>query len=210
MILAVTMNPSLDKVYAVDDYTIGKVFRPRAMTATAGGKGLNVARVACLLGEEVIATGFLGGSTGAFIEHEVQKQGIESCFIEIDGETRTCINVVDEKNTTSTEILEPGPEVTPADCANFLHLFDTLLERCTVLTASGSLPRGAPVDFYRSLIKRAGLKGKKFILDTSGGYFTEGIKEKPYMIKPNQDEIQSVEDGVYSKSDDYIRLLLSF
>ena len=43
MILAITMNPAIDKVYAIDDFEINKVFRPKAMTATAGGKGLNVA-----------------------------------------------------------------------------------------------------------------------------------------------------------------------
>ena len=111
MILAINMNPAIDKVYAVDDFKVGEVFRPRDMTATAGGKGLNVARVACLLGEQVIATGLAGGSTGRFIEEEVKKQGIDSQFVPIQGESRICINIMDEKNVTSTEILEPGPTI---------------------------------------------------------------------------------------------------
>lgn len=83
MILAITMNPAIDKVYAIDDFKVDKVFRPHDMTATAGGKGLNVARVASIMGEEVIASGVIGGSTGNFIEKEVQKLGIESGFADI-------------------------------------------------------------------------------------------------------------------------------
>ncbi|HHY81151.1 MAG TPA: 1-phosphofructokinase family hexose kinase [Clostridiales bacterium] len=191
MILAINMNPAIDKVYAVDDYQAGKVFRPRAMTATAGGKGLNVARVAYLLGEKVIVTGMAGGSIGRLIEDNVKQQGLDSRFVPIQGESRICINVTDEKNNTSTEILEPGPVVTPEEADRFLDQYMELLEECSVVTASGSLPEGMPRDFYALLIRLAKERGKKFILDTSGEFFKEGIKEKPYMIKPNIDELTS-------------------
>ncbi|MCM8899740.1 hypothetical protein KVG29_00690 [Caldicoprobacter algeriensis] len=81
------------------------------MTATAGGKWLNVARVAKILGEQVVATGLIGGATGQFIHNQVQDSGIISKFVPIEGETRICINIMDEKNVTSTEVLEPGPTV---------------------------------------------------------------------------------------------------
>ena len=136
MILAINMNPAIDKVYAVDDYRVGKVFRPRAMTATAGGKGLNVARVAHLLGEKVTVTGMIGGSTGRRIEEEMRKEGLDSRFVPIEGESRICINVMDEKNNTSTEILEPGPVVTAEEGEAFLARYRKLLEECSVVTAS--------------------------------------------------------------------------
>ena len=192
MILAINMNPAIDKVYAVDDYRVGKVFRPRAMTATAGGKGLNVARVAHLLGEQVTVTGMIGGSTGRRIEEEVRKAGLDSRFVPIGGESRICINVMDEKNSTSTEILEPGPVVTAQESEAFLVRYGELLEECDVVTASGSLPKGLPADFYAMLIRLAKKKGKKFILDTSGEFFRKGIMEKPYMIKPNMDELTGI------------------
>lgn len=210
MILAINMNPAIDKVYAVDDFKVGEVFRPRDMTATAGGKGLNVARVACLLGEQVIATGLAGGSTGRFIEEEVKKQGIDSQFVPIQGESRICINIMDEKNVTSTEILEPGPTISEEECEAFLNKYQKLLEKCDVVTASGSLPKGVPEDFYRNLISLANEKGKKFILDTSGKYFEEGINEKPYMIKPNKDEVSKVIKESLSHMDDYRKAVKTF
>lgn len=207
MILAVTMNPAIDKVYAIDDFHVSGVFRPKAMTATAGGKGLNVARVAKILGEQVVATGLIGGATGQFIHKQVQDSGIISRFVPIEGETRICINIMDEKNAISTEVLEPGPTVSEREYKTFLERFEGMVEDCDVVTASGSLPQGLPTDFYRNLIRIAKEKGKKFILDTSGEYFKEGIKESPFMVKPNQDELAQVVGRPLSAKEDYVSAL---
>ena len=62
MITTVTLNTSVDKLYLVEkleDYT---VMRVKKVSNTAGGKGLNVSKVAYLLGEKVSALGFAGGS----------------------------------------------------------------------------------------------------------------------------------------------------
>ena len=195
MILAVNMNPAMDKVYAVDDFQAGKVFRPRDMTATAGGKGLNVARVAHLLGEKVIATGLIGGSTGRQIEEEVRNGGMDSRFVPIQGESRICINIMDHRNSTSTEVLEPGPVATEEDAGAFLSRYQELLGECSVVTASGSLPKGLPADFYFTLIRLAKEKGKRFLLDTSGAFFREGIKARPFLIKPNRDELTALQNA---------------
>ena len=207
MILTVTMNPAIDKVYAIDDFHVHGVFRPKAMTATAGGKGLNVARVARILGEQVMATGLIGGATGQFIHSQLQNIGIISRFVPIEGETRICINIMDEKNVTSTEILEPGPIVSENEYKTFLKRFEEMVTECDVVTASGSLPRCMPVDFYRSLISIANKKGKMFILDTSEEYFKEGIKEGPFMVKPNQHEFAQVMGHDFSTREDYVSAL---
>ncbi|NLO82287.1 MAG: 1-phosphofructokinase family hexose kinase [Clostridiales bacterium] len=207
MILAIAMNPAIDKVYAVDDFTVNKIFRAKSMAATAGGKGLNVARVARTLGETVMVSGFVGGSAGQFINNQLRKIGIISEFVQVDGETRTCINILDEKNGTSTEVLEPGPIIAPDEYRNFLQRFEGLLDDCDVITASGSLPQGVPASSYRELISIARTKGKKFILDTSGEYLREGIKEGPFMVKPNQHELSQVMGYNISSRDDCIRAL---
>jgi tagatose 6-phosphate kinase len=203
MILAVTMNPAIDKVYSIPDFEVNRVFRPRAMTATAGGKGLNVARVAHLLGNRVTAAGFLGGSTGQYIHQQVEKMGIISGFISIQEETRICINITDEKNTTSTEILEPGPVISQEECGIFLEHYERLLDNCDVVTASGSLPKGIPADFYCTLIETAKHRGKTFILDSSGDSFRLGIKAKPHMIKPNREEFEKLTGSDYETLQDY-------
>ena len=67
MITTVTLNTSVDKLYLVEkleDYT---VMRVKKVSNTAGGKGLNVSKVAYLLGEKVSALGFVGGYNGSYV-----------------------------------------------------------------------------------------------------------------------------------------------
>jgi len=190
MILTVTANPAVDRVYFVDEFEIGEVYRPFDMKVSAGGKGLNVARVAKLLGEDVAAAGFLGGSGGGFIADAVEKLGITDRFTRINGETRTCVNI--SVGGKSGEILEPGPEVSAAEVEKFIADFALEIERHDALTISGSAPRGVPSDFYVKLIEIANAKGKKVILDTSGDALEAGIAAKPFMVKPNRFELSKL------------------
>jgi tagatose 6-phosphate kinase len=191
-ILAINLNPAIDKVYAIDDFAVGGVFRPREMTATAGGKGSNVARVSHLLGETVIATGFIGGGNGRFLAAKTRESGVDAQFMQIEAESRICIAVMDQKRHTSTEILEAGPTITPAQCEQFVAHYQRLFEDCRVVTASGSLPRGVPADFYRKLIAQAKTKNIRFILDSSGAALAAGLQELPFMIKPNLEEAEKL------------------
>ena len=140
MILTVTLNPAVDKVYKVANFCIGEVFRAEEVLTTAGGKGINVARVCSILGEDVIATGFLGGNTGAFIREGLKAHNIVDAFIAIPGETRTSITVDDLIYGHSTQILEDGP-IIPNDIRKSLYSFGTLVEISDIVVLAGSLPR---------------------------------------------------------------------
>lgn len=188
MILTVSANPAIDRVYFVERFQMGAVYRPLKMTCTAGGKGLNVARVARILGAEVTAMGFAGGYNGEFIKAEVEKLGIADRFTPIAGETRICINIADSSGR-SGEILEPGPAIEAAEAAQFLEEFQKTLSRCDVICASGSLPKGLDSGFYCELVRLARASGRKMIVDTSGSALEDVIKAKPYMVKPNRDEL---------------------
>lgn len=58
MILTLTLNPSVDISYPLDELHIDTVNRIQNVSKTAGGKGLNVTRVLSQLNEQVVATGF--------------------------------------------------------------------------------------------------------------------------------------------------------
>ena len=96
MILTVTLNAAIDKRYVVDNFKLGSVNRVKECFYSAGGKGLNVARVASIAGEEVMATGFVGGHAGNFIEETLIRQNIRCDFVHISGESRSCVNIYDE------------------------------------------------------------------------------------------------------------------
>ena len=188
MLLTITANPAIDRVYFVDKFEMGEVHRPIRMTYTAGGKGINVARVASILGTDTAAMGFAGGNNGAFIRSEVKKLGIKEQFTEIDGETRICINISDSAGR-SGEILESGPVLTKAEADRFLKTYEDNIESYELITISGSLPQGLDDDFYPQLIHTAALHNKKIIVDTGGKAFIKVLEAKPYMVKPNRFEL---------------------
>lgn len=191
MITTVTLNVAIDKAYVVDSMNKGEVMRVKTCSNTAGGKGLNVAKVVKLCKEEVLAAGFVGGHAGAYVEDLLKEQKVECRFVHTSGETRSCINVL-AADGSSTEFLEPGEPVTEENVAQFLKEFDSIIEQSQVITISGSVPQGVPVDIYASLIKKIKAAGKKVILDTSGKLLENSISACPTMIKPNDDEIEAL------------------
>ena len=76
--------------------------------------------------------------------------------------------------------------------------------------ASGSVPRGVPVDFYAFLIEEAHAAGKKFLLDTSGDLLARGIEARPDFIKPNQDEIEALRGYRLHSEEDLVREIRHF
>ena len=188
MILTVTVNPSLDTLYQMEQYTQNTVNRVQRVTVTAGGKGLNTARVAAALGEKVTAAGIVGGYNGKkFIS--LLPQEIGSAFTFAPGETRCCINVHDAATGRHTELLESGAAVSQSTLTEFYGSFALLLRACDLVTLNGSLLPGCPQDFYAALIKMAHSAGKPVLLDSSGAGLQEGVKARPTLIKPNADEI---------------------
>ena len=189
MITTLSLSPAVDKIYFVDDFKAGGLYRVSNIVKSAGGKGINVARVASILGETVCCLGFKAGDTGSWLESELKKLGVGTAFVEVKGESRTNNNIIDRASGTETEVLEIGPFIDEKSIEKFLGIFMETLPATDVLVCSGGLPEGVTRDFYRTLIDMAKPLGVKVILDTSNEMLEEGIKAQPYMIKPNLREL---------------------
>lgn len=209
MILVINLNASVDKRYKMKDLIKGEVMRAAEVDNTPGGKGIHVANVATILGEDCIATGYLGGKSGEFISEKLQDYGIKQDFVQVAGETRSCLAIITESGA-QTEILEPGPTVTQEEQEAFLAKYQELLSKATVVAASGSMPKGLPGDFYGQLISLARKAGKPFLLDTSGEALIQGIKAQPYFVKPNNDEIKVLVGAELRSDEDIVHVLQKF
>lgn len=192
MILTITMNPSVDIAYPLNKLIIDDINRVSNVKKTAGGKGLNVTRGIKFSGIPVLASGIIGGTTGEYIKKQLDKDNIAYCFYITKQESRNCIAILHEGN--QTEILESGPELDNNDVEQFLNHYETMLEQAKIITISGSLPQGFPIDFYVKLIEQAEKRQIPVLLDSSGKmlYATLISKHKPYLIKPNKEELQQI------------------
>ncbi|HEY4391398.1 MAG TPA: 1-phosphofructokinase [Paenibacillus sp.] len=189
MITTVTLNAAIDKTYYVHSFIPGEVHRVARQVAEPGGKGNNVAKVIRLLGGEVTASGFIAGNNGTFIEAGLQARGIDTAFIAAKGESRVCLNIMDESSGLSTELLEQGPAVGRSQIAQLKQNLLGLSRDSSIVVLSGSLPPGAPAELYAELISIVKTAGARAYLDTSGIAFSAGIEAKPHFVKPNEHEL---------------------
>jgi tagatose 6-phosphate kinase len=192
MITTVTLNAAIDKTYYLPQFGLAQVSRVQRMFAEPGGKGINVARVIHQLGYPVIATGFAGGHNGRFIESALTEQGIQHEFIHIEGESRICLNIMDESTGASTELLEQGPSISAEAWLFMQTKLAQLAARSRIVCFSGSLPQGVPANGYAQLIDIVKRAGCLAFLDTSGAALLHGIAAKPDFVKPNEDELRAL------------------
>lgn len=202
MIVTVTLNPSIDISYPIETLKIDQVNRVKTVSKTAGGKGLNVTRVLHLLDQPVTATGFIGGNLGNFILDQLEEDGIQHQFTQIDGENRLSIAILHDDHN-QTEILEPGPTLNDTDLAHFKKDFRELCQKASLITLSGSLPKGLPTTTYSQLIAIAHEEGVPCILDSSGETLRASLEAdyKPIAIKPNETEIAQLIGKEFSIND---------
>ena len=193
VIVTVTLNPALDLTYRVDRLVPHSTHRVGGLAERAGGKGLNVARLLHSTGEPVLATGLLGGDTGARIARLLSEDGVPAAFVPIAGESRRTVAVVDDVDATG--FWEPGPTVTAEEWAAFRAHFAGLLPSAAVVVLAGSLPRGLPVDAYAELIRAAREHVVPTVLDTSGEALLAGVAAGPDLVKPNLDELSALVTG---------------
>lgn len=185
MILTVTLNAALDVTYEVPAVELGGTNRVSTVRRRAGGKGVNVARVAAALGTPVLATGFAGGTTGAHLRDDLDLAGIPHDFTPIHEMSRSTVTVV-ESGGGATVFNEPGPEVSAHEWADLRGRFAALCPTASVAVLAGSLPPGLARDAYATLTRDAGIP---VILDADGDALGAGVAGGPAAVKPNAEEL---------------------
>ena len=188
MITTVTLNPALDKLMQIDHIEIGETNRAELLSASAAGKGIDVAKVLRDFNHEVSATGFLGGMVAPIFRQCFEEEKIHDHFVSIAGTTRTNIQLFDTKGKR-TELLEKGPKVDAHELNQLLQKVEKLAKQSTVIAICGSAPQGVDKAYFTKLIQVAKANCDQVIVDTSGPLLKVAIEEKAKLIKPNKDEM---------------------
>ncbi len=189
---AVTLNLALDITYEVGELVVGGSHKVAAVRQRAGGKGVNVARVADALGYPVLALGFAGGRTGEVVAADLDEAGLNSLLTPIRGETRRSVAVVDTGAGDATMFNEAGPRVSEDE-------WRALCDRMPwgslgVLACSGSLPPGLPDHAYAELTARARQHHVPAVVDTSGSALLAAAKTGA-VVRANASELRDALDG---------------
>ena len=207
MIVTVTMNAALDRSLTVPIFQLGHRHRASDVLVLAGGKGINVARALKRLDVPVVATGLAGGRTGTRIVEELTAEAILNDFVRIHGESRTSTAVVDPTSGSYTEINEWGPKVTETELEVLMEKLHYLARAADLVIFAGSLPRGVGDDFYAEAMREISRRGVRVALDTEGQPLRRGLDAEPFLVSPNQHEVEGIVGQELEDDDDFLMAL---
>lgn len=188
MILCVTPNPAVDRTLVVPHIHVGEVMRAQESMMAAGGKGLNVARVARALGGEIVCAGFLGGHSGRLVAELAEREGLHGAWTWIAGETRTCVIVIEPGGHDATVFNEVGPTTTPDDWRRLSLEVPQHAASAAAVCVSGSLPPGSDPRDYAGLLAALRPAERPVWVDTSGAALGAALEVPGVGIKVNGSE----------------------
>lgn len=191
MITTLTPNPSIDRTLSIGRLERGEVLRATTASAEFAGKGVNLARVLTTNGHRAQAV-FPGNPDGlADLIAPLNEAGTRTHLVAIEGTVRTNLTIIEDDGTT-TKINEGGPRLGESACD---ALLDTAVRHAADsrwLVAGGSLPPGAPADFYVQLAERLPDTTRKLVIDTSGTALARMAHTPCAVAKPNLEELASL------------------
>jgi tagatose 6-phosphate kinase len=192
MILAVCLNPALQRTLTFGGLEFNRVNRAKSVVLSTGGKGVNVARVAATAGADVRLLTLSGGPNGLELKTLLKREEIPFHPVPVRGNTRICTTLLDRGNGTQTELVEESGPVTKEEAGRAQRAFEKMLPRCRLLILSGTAPKGFPPTVYRRWIESAGKLGIPSILDAPGELAVNGLAGRPWLFKPNWGEMEAL------------------
>ncbi len=193
MILTVTPNSCVDKSLFTGPVRLGEKIRALRSASVAGGKGCNVSRAIKVMGGDTAAMVMVGGPTGRHVVDMLGKaDGVKVIPVWVDGMTRTITTVFEETLGRQTAFFEPGPPATHRENDRFLESFQAAVKQAALVTLNGSVPDPGLENLYRDMIGIAHAGRVPVILDAYGPVFEYALKNRPYMVKPNVEELEQL------------------
>jgi len=190
-VATLTLNPAIDGACEAEAVFPTHKIRTHAERYDPGGGGINVARVLARLGEKLEVVYLAGGATGALLDELLDQNGLIRQRIPIHDHTRQSLSVYERQSGKEFRFVPEGPLVSEAEwraafdaCAGLDHGW---------LVASGSLPRGVPVDFYSRLSAAMTGRDMRLVVDTSGPALTAAIEAGGlFLAKPSLGEFEAL------------------
>ena len=189
MIYNVTLNPSIDYVVRLESLVTGITNRTTSEEYYFGGKGINVSCVLAELDLESTAFGFVAGFTGEAIEKGIRNDKIITDFIKLEkGISRINIKI---KAGEETEINCQGPQIEENELLRLLNKVDRINDGDTIVIA-GNVPNTMPDDVYERILERIKNKKVRIVVDATKKLLLNSLKYKPFLIKPNRQELSEI------------------
>ncbi|MBR2190758.1 MAG: 1-phosphofructokinase, partial [Eubacterium sp.] len=199
MIYTVTLNPAIDYIMRMDELHMGITNRSNSEEYYCGGKGINVSLVLAELDIPSTALGFIAGFVGDAIDKWVANTYVTTDFIRLkSGISRINVKI---KAGEETEINGQGPDIAEDELEALMMKVDHIQDGDTLVLA-GSIPNTLPDDTYERMLERISDKDVRIVVDATKQLLVNSLKYKPFLIKPNKQELSEIFDvDVQTKED---------
>ena len=199
MIYTVTLNPAIDYIMRMDELHMGITNRSNSEEYYCGGKGINVSLVLAELDIPSTALGFIAGFVGDAIDKWVANTYVTTDFIRLkNGISRINVKI---KAGEETEINGQGPDISEDELEALMMKVDHIQDGDTLVLA-GSIPNTLPDDTYERMLERISEKDVRIVVDATKQLLVNSLKYKPFLIKPNKQELSEIFDvDVQTKED---------
>lgn len=204
MILAAGLTPAWQQILTFDRLIPGQVNRARSTLWRGSGKVLNVGAALDQLGAECLTLSPCGGSTGAQIREDFSRRGIPARWIATAAPTRVCTTLLDESAGVTTELVENSAPLARDELEQYATAFAEAATAAEFVVLSGSLPRETPTNFYRSLMERC---AATTILDVRGPELLSCLPLRPFLVKPNQEELAATAGRPLRTDNDFLEAM---
>jgi 1-phosphofructokinase family hexose kinase len=188
VIVTVTLNPSVDRTIEIDRFERGGLIRARDATDEAAGKGLNVSRA--LHGQGLDTLAVLPVARESASTYLALLAGeVPTATVSVPGSVRVNVSLV-EPDGTVTKVNEPGPTLDTAGVEAILAAVAST-PPARWIVGCGSLPPGAPSDFYARLAT-LGSADRRVAVDSSGDALLGAVGAGVALVKPNASELAGI------------------
>lgn len=185
----VTLNPAIDRILYLEKF-VPEITNRLSKTADGlGGKGTHVSINLSLLGIDNQAMGIVHGEIGQRIIQLLEEQNVQVCFQHFPEQNSRTNYLLIEDSGKSTCLSSKGVQLSEQDIDSFLLFMEKHIEEGDYLVLSGDASNCPDPFVYNKIMQAFRDKKLKVFLDASGETLKSCIREKPYMIKPNQDEL---------------------
>jgi tagatose 6-phosphate kinase len=206
MILSAGLTPSWQQIMVFDSWSRGGVSRAREVSWHVQGKVLNAGIAAHHLGGPSLTLSPLGGPPTQEIEREFVKLGIPHRWIETQAGTRVCTTLIDRADDTTTELIENGRPMSAAELVEFHAAYVEEAAKADAVVITGSLPDGTSPLYYRDLLEHTRCPA---VLDFRGEGLAAALDLKPYIVKPNREELAQTVAKCLDRDEDLLAAMRS-
>ena len=191
-IVTITLNPAIDKSSSVAHVVAERKLYCKAPRFEPGGGGVNVSRAIKKLGGEALLLYPAGGLTGRRLQELLDEEGMNHQPFPIEGVNRESLVILEESTGQQYRFGMPGPQVQKEEWETFIREFASIETPPDYVVASGSLPPGAPLDFYAQVARVGKKRGAKVIIDALGEVLDAALREGVFLLKPNVREFRDL------------------